>query len=220
MKFQDYVLSFFVGVVLVLFLSTIMQGKELQLQQEQLEHQDVVIQNLRNDLVDTQYYYDEYLRIHEIKEDAQDEMISRLFKYVLDEYNGELIETYITEQDLINMLESRLQSYYTKNDIKQILKDYDKITYDEYIEENNIFIDISANEVNIAFYNIDMSDVIYFTFIIELDEFYAFATYQGEIIFEDTDTNYRTKDEFILDLTEEIFDDKIDFYKVYSWYVE
>ena len=200
-------------LVFVLFTNA---NRELNDLRDRVSSQEETIQSLRNDLNDMDWYYDEYLRILEIEENEQDEMINRLFKYVLEEYDGELVESYVTHSELLGILEL----YYTKNQIRDILSDYSKITFEDYASENNVFMDVNANEVSIAFYNSDMSDVIYFIFVIEGNEVYGNATYQGEILYEGIDTFYGTKEEFLLELKEEMIEDKIDFDKVYGWYVE
>ena len=200
-------------LVFILFTNA---NRELNDLRDRVSSQDDTIQSLRNDVNDMDWYYDEYLRILEIEENAQDEMINRLFKYVLEEYDGELVESYVTHGELLGILEL----YYTKTQIRDILEDYSKVTFEDYASENNVFMDVNANEVIIAFYNSDMSDVIYVLFVIENNEIYLNVNYQGEILYEEIDTLYGTKEEFLLELKEEIVEDKIDFDKVYGWYVE
>ena len=62
-------------LVFVLFINA---NRELDDLRDRVSSQDDTIQSLRNDLNDMDWYYDEYLRILEIEENAQDEMIERL----------------------------------------------------------------------------------------------------------------------------------------------
>ena len=62
-------------LVFVLFTNA---NRELDDLRDRVSSQDDTIQSLRNDLNDMDWYYDKYLRILEIEENAQDEMIERL----------------------------------------------------------------------------------------------------------------------------------------------
>ena len=131
MKFQDYVLSFFVGVVLVLFILTITQGREIQLQQEQLEHQEEVTQNLRNDLVDTQYYYDEQIYRLKAQLTAYDDVLQDILSY--EERYSELEYEIKVQDEMIERLEYEIK---VQDEMIRIIiwETDDTYTYEDYRE--------------------------------------------------------------------------------------